>query len=1035
MAHVKVVRRSMSTDEWINLRFGWLKRHTIAKAIDVTGWEKREARQVAEATYTYYDPDFVPLHKGDIYFTPDGTCFMRAAAQIPAAWRDLRVWLELKTAAEMMVKVNGKWAGGIDPNRGRMRLDPYADADGKVYIEIEGYNRSKPDDDRNLETRAYKGCCQAFNGARLVVLNDDVQAAVYDVQLLIEAKDTQGIDEDIRVRILRELDAALNLVDYEEEDPDVYAEQVRQLREHLQTTVFSMKNHRFGKVALVSHSHLDIAYHWRRVHAIQKNARTCLIQLRLMEQYPNFCYCHTQPYLYETLEQYYPEIFEELREKVRSGQFELVGAMYVEPDCNVPTAESLVRQCLYGQRYYRRAFGRTVENCWLPDVFGNSWILPQILQKSGVRYFVSNKMSTWNDTNRFPHNHFIWRGIDGTEVFACVPPTHFITWNTPSQIIENWDQLQDKEVCNETLSMFGYGDGGSGATEEMLEYEKRLHDLPGMPEIRHVRGDEFLADNFGPDSRLPIWDGELYLEMHRGTFTTKAALKKWNRELELQLRDAEALCTMAALRGMTYPQEELTRLWKLLLVNQFHDILPGSHIAPVTRDAVADYEEIAASLRTITTQVAGFLVPEAGGGNTYTLFNTFGWERHGVQFIAGDFAGQTIQGAAAQAGKFKGQPGLWAQLDPLAPMSSSSMTLTQAASKADTSWFTFADSCLETPWYRLSFAEDGSLTSVYDKTCQREAVAKGGRLNALRLYRDNPGSYDAWDILPNYKDRPMEIVVAVPLHLQTAGDVFVQLAVELATKKSRWTQTIRLYRQDRRIDFDHKVDWHERHVLAKVEFDVNVLTRTACCDTSAGTIVRDTHANTSWQQARFETCAHKWVDVAEPGYGIAVLNDSKYGVSFDRSTVGLSLLRASARPDPYADEGEHVFSYALLPHDGPLETSEVIQTAWLYNSPMPVLRGIGDPVTGFLTLSHPNLHIQSVKMPEDGSDGRTMIVRIMEVMGMHGTAMLRAGEPIRRAEKTNLLEDAMPDDQYALRDGTLEFAYAPYEMHTFCIEL
>ena len=296
--------------------------------------------------------------------------------------------------------------------------------------------------------------------------------------------------------------------------------------------------------------------------------------------------------------------------------------MYVEPDCNIPAAESLIRQCLYGQHYYRKAFGITVDNAWLPDVFGNSWILPQILKKSGVDYFVSNKMSTWNDTNRFPHNHFLWKGIDGSEVYACVPPTHFITWNMPSQIQENWEAYQEKETGGQTLSMFGYGDGGSGATEEMLELMARFDKLSVMPKTQHMGAGEFLHRNLKDNQKLETWDGELYLEMHRGTFTTKSDLKAYNRRLEFMLRDAELLSLLRMRQGKDYPQEELNQCYKMLLLNQFHDILPGSHIHPVYEDAMKDYRGLEEHLQALLSQE----------GDSY--FNTLNWKREGILFFA-----------------------------------------------------------------------------------------------------------------------------------------------------------------------------------------------------------------------------------------------------------------------------------------------------------------------------------------------------------------------------------------------------------------
>ena len=420
-----------------------------------------------------------------------------------------------------------------------------------------------------------------------------------------------------------------------------------------------------------------------------------------MDRYPDFKYTHTQPYVYETLEKYYPDVFEELKEKVQNGQFEPVGAMYVEPDCNIPSAESLIRQCFYGQLTYKRMFGKTVNNAWLPDVFGNSWILPQILKKSGVEYFVSNKMSTWNDTNRFPHNNFIWRGIDGSEVYACVPPTHFITWNMPSQIQENWEAYIDKDSGGQTMNMFGYGDGGSGCTEEMIELMHRFDKLSIMPKCTHMGGAEFLEKNLKDNPNLETWDGELYLEMHRGTFTTKSNLKAANRRLEYKFRAAEML---SVLRGENNT-EKITYLYKKFLVNQFHDILPGSHIHPVYEDAMADYEEIEKALDEII-----------GNGSKY--FNTLNFKRDALTFVPNK------KGTSTR----KFEKGNW--IIPNIP-SLSSANLRSAQYKNE--WIS-AGETIETPYYSAKLNEDGSFASLYDKELGREWVK--GDFNKIKIFTD-----------------------------------------------------------------------------------------------------------------------------------------------------------------------------------------------------------------------------------------------------------------------------------------------------------
>ncbi|MDE6124263.1 MAG: alpha-mannosidase, partial [Eubacterium sp.] len=453
MAHIKVVRRSMRPEEWTDLRFGWLKRHIYSSKWEIKNLMIRDARQVSEMEFEYYSEDYRPLNKGDMYFTPDGTAFIKADVDIPEELQGKELWFSLKTAAEICVKVNDRYIGGVDPNRERMLLSPYVNSKETLHFDMMGYNRSKPDDERNPESLSVRGCRQIFEGAYICTVNHPVQNLVWDFELLLDIAKSELFSEDYRNFLNKELNNAMNFIDFDSDE----LSGVEEAQKYLDEVVFANDTYKgSGDVALIAHSHLDIAYYWRRIHAVQKNLRTVLIQLRLMDKYPDFKYTHTQPYVYETLEKYYPDVFEELKEKVANGQFEPVGAMYVEPDCNIPSAESLIRQCLYGQQTYERMFGKRVNNAWLPDVFGNSWILPQILKKSGVDYFVSNKMSTWNDTNRFPHNNFIWKGIDGTDVLACVPPTHFITWNMPSQIQENWEAYIDKDSGGQTMNTVCY---------------------------------------------------------------------------------------------------------------------------------------------------------------------------------------------------------------------------------------------------------------------------------------------------------------------------------------------------------------------------------------------------------------------------------------------------------------------------------------------------------------------------------------------------------------------------------------------------
>lgn len=975
MAHIKVLRRSMRPEEWTDLRFGWLKRHIYSEKWEIKNLEIRDARQISEMEFEYYSEDYRTLGKGDMYFTPDGTAFIKADVDIPKHLQGKELWFSLKTAAEICVKVNGKYVGGVDPNRERMLLSPYVDDTKTLHFEMMGYNRSKPDDERNPESLSVRGCRQIFEGAYICTVNHAVQDLVWDFELLLDIAKSDLFNEDYRNFLNKELNNAMNFIDFDSDE----LTGVDEAKKYIDEVVYANDNYKGnGDVALIAHSHLDIAYYWRRIHAVQKNLRTVLIQLRLMDKYPDFKYTHTQPYVYETLEKYYPDVFEELKEKVANGQFEPVGAMYVEPDCNVPNAESLIRQCLYGQQTYKRMFGRTVNNAWLPDVFGNSWILPQILKKSGVDYFVSNKMSTWNDTNRFPHNNFIWRGIDGTDVLACVPPTHFITWNMPSQIQENWEAYIDKDCGGQTMNMFGYGDGGSGCTEEMLEMMNRFDKLSIMPKCTHMGGAEFLEKNLKNNVNLDVWDGELYLEMHRGTFTTKSNLKRANRRLENKFRTAEML---SVLRNENITSE-ITVLYKRFLINQFHDILPGSHINPVYKDAMADYEQIESRLDEII-----------GTGSKY--FNTLNFTRDALTFVPNKNGTSTRYF----------EKGNW-----VIPNIPALSTANIRKSNFDGAWIEIGDT-VETPYYSVRFNDDGSITSLYDKELDREWV--GGDFNKLKIYTDCPGNYDAWDILPNYKDKQIDIEVAEPLSLLEKDGECASFVTTLKTEKSTWTRIIRLFRRSRGIEVENAVDWHEKHKLAKAEFSCNVLTRKALCDTSAGFIERETHKNTTWQQARFETCHHKWCDLAETDGGVAIINDGKYGVGFDENTMSLSLLRATIRPDVDSDMGNHNFCYMIFPHAKSAVDAGINNIAHQYNMPL-VRADVQYNGSDFAPL-----YMQAMKFSENG---KMIVVRLSEQDGKRGRIRLD-----KNIKLLNMLEDAEGE--------TDVIEYKPFEIITIGIEI
>ncbi|MBQ7740374.1 MAG: alpha-mannosidase [Eubacterium sp.] len=976
MAHIKVERRSMRREEFIELRFKQLKKYIYSSKWEIENLFIRDARQIGETEYEYYSEDYRPLKRGDMYFTPDGTAFIKAEVNIPEELKKKELYLTLKTAAEICVKINGKYVGGVDPNRERILISPYVNTSETLNIEMTGYNRSKPDDERNPESLSVRGCRQIFEGAYISTVNHEVQDLVWDFELFIDIMNSELFNEDYREFLKVELNNAMNLI-------DIYSNEltgIKEAKKYMDDVIYANKVYNgSGEVALIAHSHLDLAYYWRRIHTIQKNLRTVLIQLRLMDKYKDFKYTHTQPYTYETLEKYYPDVFEELKEKVERGQFEPVGAMYVEPDCNIPNAESLIRQCIYGQKTYERMFSKRVNNVWLPDVFGNSWIMPQILKGCGVEYFVSNKMSTWNDTNRFPHNSFIWRGIDGSEVLACVPPTHFITWNYPSQIQANWDAYIDKNLGNKTMNMFGYGDGGSGCTEDMLELMKRFDKVSVMPKCTHMGGAQYLEKNLKNVKGLETWDGELYLEMHRGTFTTKADLKKANRALENKIRNAEIA---TVIKGENR-QKEITKIYKKLLINQFHDILPGSHIRPVYEDAMRDYAEIDKALDGII-------------GTNGKYFNTLNFKRDALTFI------ENKKGSSTRYGK-KGN-----YLIPnIATMSCKALR----AGKKNTDWISINGAQAETPFYNVTFNNDGSIASLYDRELNREWTK--GDFNKLKIYDDRPGNYDAWDIMPDYAEREINIRVKEKLALYELDGECASFKAVLETDNSEWTMYVRLFRQSRGIEVENTVNWNEEHKLAKAEFSCNVLTRKALCDTSAGYIQRDTHKNTSWQKARFETCHHKWCSLDEENGGVAIINDCKYGVGFNDNMISLSLLRATVRPDVISDRGMHNFCYMIMPHKDSSQNAGINNIALQYN--IPLIKCDGE----WTLPTFEPLYIQSAKYSEDG---KMIVIRLSEQDGKRGKIKLNS-----KVKLLNMLED------FERESDVIE--YSPFKIITIGVDI
>lgn len=1038
MAHVKVVRRSMSPEQWARLQFERVDELIIAQVAPTTGWQVRNGQYFPDGYV--WDEDFHPINPGDFWGRPDGTAEFTGSATVPPSMAGQAVWLEFFAGGEVMVHVNGRLLNGIDPNRPRVLLTDNAESGQTFELRFEAYTRSKPDDDRAIPARDIRGCVQRFNLPRLVAIDETALALKYDLDILYGLAFGEQAAEDLQTRLRRQIETLLREFPVFDSDLPALRTAVPTIKTYIDEHIFRADSPfgKRGKLACVAHSHLDIAYHWKVAQTVQKNARTCLIQLRLMDRYPEFSYAHTQSWTYETLEQYYPELFAEVKQRIAEGRWEIVGGMYVEPDCNVPNAEALARQIIYGKLYFLEKFGVEVDNCWLPDVFGNTPILPQLLKLGGIDYFVSNKMSTWNDTNRFPHNNFIWRGLDGSEVFACVPPTHFITWFEPDQVIESWEAFIDKDVVDESLLMYGFGDGGSGVTEEMLEHYRRLQKSPGGPELRLTSGKDYLHGAFADPKDLSAWDGELYLEMHRGTFTTKGELKRLNRRGEFLAQEAETLCALAMLNGATdYPVEALREAWKKLLLNQFHDILPGSHTNAVYHEAMETYAQMTTEFEALKTAALNTLAPPADAGSV-TVFNPTASARGGLAVLdEGDGLAEGLFALQATAGfrhplQKQAIPGGGERLVtdvPLVPsMAAATFTLVDHAGDQKSSGMRVTPNLLENDFFRLELDAGGNPVRIFDKKRNREVLPDGAIGNDWQLFEDKPGKYNAWDILPNYVDHPIDLPVWESIEVVENGPLSVALKLRRAFGTSRAEQIIRLHANTPRIDFETWVDWRETERLLKVAFPVTVKARHFTTDTSAGGMERENHQNTPWQQARFEVCTHKWTDLSEGLFGVALLNDSKYGADVRGNVLRLSLLRAPIRPDRVSDKGEHRFTYSLFTHSGDWRSGGVVEAALDLNWPLQALRGRrGAQSEPALVIDAPALKVQAFKSAEDGSGD--VVIRLVEVYGSRGTAIIGTGFDIESATICDLLErptgDALPINGQTIRPD-----YAPYQIQT-----
>lgn len=844
-------------------------------------------------------------------------------------------------------------------------------------------------------------------------------------------------NDPTRAKLLALANKAMLSIDLYGDDDAFYSE-VTTAHQTLLAELEAMDKQAPITVYCIGHSHIDVAWLWRLKHTKEKCLRTFSTVMRLMEDYPEYIFTQSQPQLYQYVKDNYPDLYQKIKEKVACGKFEPNGGMWVEADCNLISGESMVRQFLYGDKFFNQEFGIRSNCLWLPDVFGYSHAMPQVLKKSGIDVFMTTKIS-WNEYNKIPHDTFLWRGMDGTEIlthFITTPTEHkadhysFFTYNgtvEPSSVKGVWDNYADKELTDEVAISFGWGDGGGGPTKEMLTKIDLLDKIPGLPQVKNLSSAEYfrkLQKNVAEsDGYLHTFAEELYFENHRGTYTSQAYSKKTNRKLEYALQQQETLDVLAGFAGGASQQSTLEDAWKIVLLHQFHDIIPGSSIQDVYKDSHVNYARCQALLDEVTAVHDGALItPQA---HAYTLFNATGFARQELVLLPETANGVFKDADGNLLTSDKTADG-YAVLVTIKPMAFATIYFEAGDSDATNTCFTVSGKTIETPIYRVMFDDNGAMISLFDKQNNREVLKGVG--NVLTAYEDIPILYDAWNLDYDHFLKYETVTNLTDFTVIQDGELSLTVRMQYAYRNSTICQDVVLYRDNRRIDFVTTADWHECHKFLKASFDVNIFANRATYDIQFGNVQRTTHHSTSWDWAKFEVCAHKWADFSEYGYGVSLLNDCKYGHSIKDSTMNISLIKSATWPDPDADQGEHRFTYALLPHVGDFRQGGVQQQAEFLNNDILLWQGtcaFADKSLFAIDVDH--LSIDAVKFAEDGTG---IILRVHEYMGGRSAFTIQSEFSMRSYQEVNLLEDVQGE---TVIDHKICDTITPYEIKSYKI--
>ncbi|OEJ34608.1 alpha-mannosidase [Streptomyces subrutilus] len=977
--------------------------HSGSVPLTLARWEASdEPVPVAEGLAAQYEPCAVGAAWGPAW----GTTWFKVTGRVPGDWAGRTVEAVLDLGFDRMMpgfqceglvhRADGSEVKALNPYNDWVRVADRAEGGERVEWYVEA--ASNPVLVEHTATyegdRLTSGDRPLYRLARmdLAVFETEVWELVQDLEVLHDLMTQLDTEDARRYAVLRAVDAALDAVDLGDVPGSAAA-----ARACLAGVLAAPAHASAHRISAVGHSHIDSAWLWPLRETVRKVARTSSNMVNLMDEHPEFVFAMSQAQQFDWIKTHRPELFERIKKKIADGQFVPVGGMWVESDTNMVGGEAMARQFLYGKKFFLDEFGIETRNVWLPDSFGYTAAMPQLVKLSGSTWFLTQKIC-WSQVNKFPHHTFWWEGIDGTRVFTHFPPVD--TYNSDlggAQLAHAARNYREKGRGSRSLVPFGWGDGGGGPTREHLARARRQQNLEGSPRVEVERPDAFFEKAHAEYPDAPVWAGELYLELHRGTYTSQAKTKQGNRHSESLLREAELWAATAAVRaaGYAYPYEDLERIWKTVLLHQFHDILPGSSIAWVHREARETYRTVRAELEGITLAAQKAL---AGEGGQDLVFNCAPHARRGIP--AG---GAGVPAGPGQPVTVEGRHG--------------------------------GGHVLANGRLLVEIDGRGLVVSAYDLEADREAVAPGGAANLLQIHPDFPNMWDAWDIDAFYRNKVTDLVDLDAMEVAENGPSAVTVRITRSFGSSTAVQSLTLRSGAKTLDIVTDVDWRETEKFLKAAFPLGVKAERTASETQFGHVYRATHTNTSWEAAKFEICAHRWIHAQEPGWGVALLNESTYGHDVTRdvradggqtTTVRLSLLRAPRYPDPETDQGAHTLRFSLAPG---AEIGDAVREGHALNLPERVVSGAG-PVAPLLAVDNDAVVVEAVKLAEDR--GGDVVVRLYESRGGRAKAVLAAGFPVAEAVESDLLERPLPGSAVGAPapDGAVPLTLRPFQILT-----